>query len=168
MNRLIIVFGLPGSGKSTVANIIHEYFGEKSIILRTDEIRQELFPKSLYTQDESDNVYAEFYRRTNHFLNIGKTVILDGVFAKQSERDSVQVLGEKMKTNCHFIHVISDEQYIKERLNQRKGDVSEANYEVYLKLKSYFEKVTGKYITIDNSGNIGDLKVNIFSFLSTN
>jgi len=75
-----------------VANIIHEYFGEKSIILRTDEIRQELFPKSLYTQDESDNVYAEFYRRTNHFLNIGKTVILDGVFAKQSERDSVQVL----------------------------------------------------------------------------
>ena len=150
MNRLIIVFGLPWSGKTTVSRIFREYYGKESIILRTDEIRQELFPKSLYTQEESDKVYAEFYRRTSYFLGIGKIVILDGVFIKQSERKHVQDLAKNIHCPCQFIYVTSDEKHTKERLDQRRWDASEADYEVYLKLKSYFEKVTGKYITIDN------------------
>ncbi|EKD30140.1 MAG: hypothetical protein ACD_78C00144G0003 [uncultured bacterium (gcode 4)] len=165
-NKLIVVFGLPWSGKSTVARVIHEYYGDKSIVLRTDEIRQELFPISEYTQEESNIIYAEFYKRAEYFLNVGKIVILDGVFAKQSERDYAQFLVKKVGSFCSFIQVISDEKYIKKRLIQRKWDVSEADYEVYIKLKAYFEKIVGKCNIIDNSGNMKDLELSILSILN--
>ena len=119
-NSLVIVFGLPGSGKSTASKIILERLGTQiSQILRTDKIRKELFPISKYSVDENSKIYREFYRRTDLLLKEGKTVILDAVFALQAERDQVRKIAEDNSCPYLYVHVQTDENRIKHRIAQR-------------------------------------------------
>lgn len=131
--------------------MIQEYIGGTSVVLMTDAIRKELFPQSEYTQEESDIVYAEFYRRANDYLHDGKTVIMDAVFGKQSERDSAKKIARENGCSCQFLLVVLDENVLKERIENRIGDMSDADFEVYLRLKSSFEIIREEHGIINNS-----------------
>src|SRR5689334_4983914 len=72
---LFMMFGYPGAGKTTVANIINEVTG--AVHLSSDEVRLELFPEPIYTQAEHDTVYATLDERAEAALREGKSVIYD-------------------------------------------------------------------------------------------
>jgi len=52
---LVIVGGVPGAGKSTVAELIADRLGAER--LRSDEIRKELFDRPTYAEGETETVY---------------------------------------------------------------------------------------------------------------
>lgn len=57
-HRLIVVFGLPGSGKTTITRKIRDALGHHACqVLRTDEIRKELFPQPIYSKAEADETF---------------------------------------------------------------------------------------------------------------
>lgn len=73
--KLIVMVGLPGSGKSTYAKELIKK-GRADIILSSDAIREEL------TGDESnqtvnDKVFKLLYQRMNDYLAEGKSVVVD-------------------------------------------------------------------------------------------
>ena len=73
--KLIIMVGLPGSGKSTRAKELAAL--EKSCeILSSDAIRKEL-SGSEQDQTQNDEVFRLLYQRVNEFLSEGKSVIID-------------------------------------------------------------------------------------------
>jgi hypothetical protein len=53
---LVVVCGLPGVGKTTVAGMVADRFGAET--LRTDVVREELIAEPTYTDEERDAVYG--------------------------------------------------------------------------------------------------------------
>ncbi len=144
MARVVVVFGLSGSGKSFVASILSEEFGYEWI--RSDVIRKELagigptesaraeFGKGIYTEEMTRRVYEEMVRRAASCLKTGGKVVLDATFLKRWQRELVTSSFDRPL----FILVWASEEEIKRRLSNRE-DVSDADFNIYLKQKEVFE-----------------------------
>jgi len=135
--------GLSGSGKSFLARILHEEFGFEWI--RSDLIRKELagvkgiakagFGEGIYTEDWTRRVYREVINRAKKLKELSKNVVIDATFLKEWQRSMArEELGEVI-----FILAFASEEEIKRRLSERE-DISDADFEIYLKQKEVFEE----------------------------
>jgi predicted kinase len=149
---LIIVCGLPGSGKTIVAKKIAENIG--GVLLRTDAIRKEIYKDPKYTEDEINSVYDEMFKRAEDLATQNKDVILEAVFYSSKHREKVKQIAGRVNTGFKIIKVNCDESILEDRINARSGDESDADFKIYLAYKKKFEPIDGDYSEIDNSGPI--------------
>ena len=76
MGKLIVLVGLPGSGKSTYAKRYKEENNTEEVeILSSDALRREMF--GYLCQDRNQELFSEMFKRTVAFLKENKTVIYD-------------------------------------------------------------------------------------------
>lgn len=83
MSKLIIMVGLPGSGKSTYATKYTTQ--DRTTLVSTDEIRRELYGNP-ETQGNAQEVFNEAYRRIEIALRAGDTVVFDATNLKARNR----------------------------------------------------------------------------------
>lgn len=155
---LILVIGLPGSGKSTVARLLARKLD--ATVLNSDLIRRELFPESrTYSSQETQAVIKETEKRTQELLQRGATVILDALFTKQRPRDEYKKLAARMGVPFALVCVSAPEALIKERMDARAqvGDASEAGFAYYLDRKPHFESAGEGGLLIENGGGYEEL-----------
>jgi len=137
---LIIVCGLPGAGKSTVAKLLTKYLGAQ--LLRTDVIRKKIFRRPRYNATNMNRVYRELFLQTR---KTGRTrnIILDATFF-------AKLLG------CRFIMIetMCSVAVIRSRLNKRtRRSPSDARFPQYLAMRQSFEKISEPHYVINTSGN---------------
>jgi predicted kinase len=156
---LIIVCGLQGTGKTTVAKRIAEKIN--AILLRTDVLRKELVQVPQYTKEEKRRVYDEMFARAKSLLQNDVGVVLDANFSEQSYRNQARELAQKTHTEFKIVEVDTPEKIVKTRLENRFGDESEAGYREYLRNRDLFEPITEDHILIDNSGALNDTDLQI-------
>lgn len=145
---LVIVCGLQGTGKTTVAEKIAGKIN--GVLLRTDVIRKEILKNPIYSEEERQEIYDEMFLRTKDLLKENEYVILDAVFAKKENRKKAKKISKDFK----IIETICPEKIVKERMKNRFEDESEARFEHYLKYKKLFEPITEEHIIIDTSKNM--------------
>lgn len=149
---LIMVTGLPATGKSTIAkNLAKRLHGT---LLRTDLIRKELLSRPRYTKEEKELVYEVMLLIAKYLLRSGATVILDGTFYKRSLRGKVYGVAAKTKSDLKIIRCACPESVIRrrmERRTRRRRNLSDADYQVYKKIAAEFEPITRKHIVVDTS-----------------
>lgn len=147
---LILICGLPGTGKSTVANALARKIG--ATVLRTDEIRKKLFEEPRYSEEEKELVYRVIFLIAEHLLKNRCNVIIDGTFYKRALRQQVYEIAEKTNSSIEVVECVTPEYLIKRRMESgRKRALSDADYEVYKKIKDEFEPIERKHIVIDTS-----------------
>jgi predicted kinase len=151
--NLIIVCGLQGTGKTTVATKISQKL--RAELLRTDVIRKDL-NLSQYTEEAKQRVYDEMISRTRGLLQGDKNVVLDATFIKQKNRNQAQQVALETNADFQIVQVISSDEVVKQRLEERVGDASEAGFEQYLSARKSFEPIPGRHITIDNSRSLDE------------
>ena len=76
MPKAIWITGLPGSGKSTVAEAFKERHPE-FVILRMDELRKIVTPKPSYSEAEREMVYRCIVYTAKTLTELGHDVIID-------------------------------------------------------------------------------------------
>jgi aminoglycoside phosphotransferase family enzyme/predicted kinase len=98
--RVVLVGGLPGTGKSTLANGLGAATGW--VVLRSDAIRKDLaglphtpvdpgaFEAGLYAPEVSDRVYATMLERAAAHLSLGEGVVLDASWSTEARRDAAR------------------------------------------------------------------------------
>lgn len=166
MPQYIILGGLSGSGKSTVARAIRDLLlaenGDTTIEwLRTDEIRKDLakvshgttLPPSSYTKESSQQVYAELFKKAR--ASKAAMVLVDGVFLQEAERQQVMTLGTDTKPAIGvWLHV--DPATVRQRLGNRRGDVSDASVAVYEQQRAQLarEDITWPVVNTGNAPNV--------------
>lgn len=74
MNKLVVLVGLPASGKSTYANELAKL--DNTIVLSSDALRKELLGDES-CQDNNQIVFDTLYRRAKQYLIDGCNVVID-------------------------------------------------------------------------------------------
>jgi len=150
--RLLVVGGLIGTGKSTLARSLASALGASW--LRTDEIRLREFARyrragqgfggGLYAPHVSTLVYQVLIRRTEELLGQGRSVVCDGMFAKESGRRMLRDLASRHGASFHFFECVVPRAVALRRVAKRYAgttDISEARPEHYARLRAEFEPV---------------------------
>src|SRR5690554_6007565 len=136
-NRMmIIVMGLPGSGKSYFASRLSDKVG--ATYIGSDALRKEMKAMGKYSAADKNRVYDRMVALAKNGLNEGKTIVLDATFFKKYLLDRFVSLAREHYAPYRIFWIVAAEEVIKERVSKKRGD-SEADYEVYLKLAEEFE-----------------------------
>jgi predicted kinase len=145
----IIVSGLMGSGKSTMAQALAESLGAE--LLQTDLVRRELlgtsnapsgFNEGHYVVDQRDRIYDEMFRRASDWLKRGVSIVLDGTFATVRHRERALIEARLDGAVVLMVRCKCNDQTAMERIAQRAAagsSPSEARPELYEQQKSAFE-----------------------------
>ncbi|OPY97941.1 DNA-binding protein [Bradyrhizobium sacchari] len=159
--RLIAVGGLSGTGKSVLARSLAPYVAPQpgAVVLRSDVVRKQLFqvghtdrlPPSTYRPDVTARVYELLAQRARQALAQGHSVIVDAVFARESERDELAALGREFNVPLSGLFLVADLATRQGRIGGRQGDASDATQEVAAQQEHYNIGHVG-WATIDASG----------------
>ena len=99
---LLMIYGLMGTGKSTLANRLAELLDIE--VLSTDRERRAMFGASvspasygtgLYQPETRNKIYDSLFRRAGSHLDSGQSVILDGAFLSRELRDRANDSGRR-------------------------------------------------------------------------
>lgn len=136
---LLLVSGLPGTGKSTLARGLGEASGFE--VIRSDVVRKELagqtsgtaadYGQGLYSAEWTDRTYEECLERATHLMKNGGRVIVDATFMEEHRREMFLNVARQLNLPALWLVCEADENVTHQRLNDRRGDVSDADWSVY-------------------------------------
>lgn len=149
---LVVVCGLPGTGKTTVAAAVAERLDAER--LRTDVVRKELFPEPEYTDAEAEAVYEELLARAGEHLAADRTVVLDGTFHERAYRDAAAAVADERAVPLTVVRVTCDRDVVRERIRARTDDESDADFGVHELFREQFEPPEREHVVVDNSGDL--------------
>jgi len=133
---LVLIAGLPGTGKTTVAKAFARRSG--AVHLNSDTLRLELGLMGHYSPEDKEKVYATLLERARTALLEGKQVVVDSTFFSEKVRAPFQALAEACGVPLRWIEVKAAEQTLRQRLSRPRPD-SEADFSVYEKIRDQFE-----------------------------
>ena len=125
MAKLIVLCGLPGSGKSSYAdelmNINNTFSDEEMVIHSSDAIRAELFGDA-GSQEDNGRVFELMHKRTREDLRAGKTVIYDATNIARKARKSAIACAHPTNDiiECHVVWAEPEECIRRDNLRDRK------------------------------------------------
>jgi len=147
---LVVVCGLPGVGKSTVAKFVAEEIDAER--LRTDVVRKELVDDPEYTEHERRRVYEELYDRATAAIDEGGDVVLDGTFWDETLRERAAELAAANDTEFVLVEVTCSPDVVEQRIENREADPSDADIAVHTQFREDFDPIERDHVTVDNSG----------------
>lgn len=145
--ELIAVGGLSGTGKSTLAAGLAPDIGAApgALHLRSDVERKRLFgvspetrlgPKA-YRPEITEEVYATLFDKAGDVLLTGHSVVVDAVFAKPEERARIEACASDCGVRFKGIWLEADASTLKQRVQARRNDASDATAAVVEKQLDY-------------------------------
>lgn len=162
--RLLVMSGLSGSGKSTVARELSRQMG--AIYLRSDAVRkhlagipvQERGDNTLYTPEMSQKTYGRLIHLGTLLSSQGYIVILDAKFDTQANRQLAIAEAKTHDLSPTIVHCEAPIDILKERVQQRSGDIADATLEVLEKQQlEPFTADEAQYVTtIDTTRPLSD------------
>jgi len=148
--KLIIMSGMSASGKSTVSQQLVDKLGV--IRIRSDIERKRLFAintsnktvinndadsntsnaidSGIYSKQASQQTYAKLAGMASDVIRAGYSVIIDAAFLKHEQRQPFQKLAEHLKVPFVIVEVSAPADILRQRIVQRKNDVSDADLAV--------------------------------------
>ncbi|MEZ6089250.1 MAG: AAA family ATPase [Pirellulaceae bacterium] len=166
---LILVAGLPGTGKSTLARHLAERANMQ--VVRSDVVRKELAqndddpssnnPQTLYSEAWNRKTYDECLRRAEAILFEGGRVLVDANFRCDNDRQRFIKTATDWGVASRIFICHAEPSVIQQRLRQRVGDASDADWSIYLKAAKQWEEPTAtvaqKTILLDTDDTIDDV-----------
>jgi hypothetical protein len=151
--RLIVVGGLPGSGKSTVARGFAGRIG--AVCLASDVLRKELagaapgmrlpaaVGEGIYRPALTALTYRELLLQAGRHLRAGRSAVLDATFASAADRRHAAALARSAGGRCVCVECRCPARVARERLAARSrpdyAGASDAGWDVYRAMRRVFD-----------------------------
>jgi aminoglycoside phosphotransferase family enzyme/predicted kinase len=141
---LLVVCGLSGTGKSTVARVLQQR--TTFTLLASDVERKRLagvpptvhldapYGAGVYGADFSAKVYRSLMAQAEDLLKAGRGVIIDATFLRRADRALVIDLAARSQTSPIFVECRASRDEVMARLTRRStraNEISDANVAIY-------------------------------------
>lgn len=153
---LVIMAGLPGTGKSTVARAFAEQM--QGVVLDKDPIRRALFPSDeIEYSTEQDDFCMEVMLQTAAYLwrkNPDRVIFLDGrTFSQSYQIRRAVEFAEASGQSWRILECVCSETSARERLGRDAAEgrhpAANRDFNLYLRVKAAFEPITIPKVVID-------------------
>ena len=144
---LIIVMGLPGSGKTYFAKAFSKRIG--GVHINSDMIRKNRHQHPGYSKRDKAAIYQVMFNQVSQALKRGKIVVVDATFSLQKYRGPYFDFVQKNQIPVRPIVVEADEYTIAQRVQKKRPD-SDADFAVYKKIKSQFEPLIREHLVLSS------------------
>jgi predicted kinase len=153
--KLIIFSGLPGTGKSMLAEAVGKDLGIP--VFAKDWLEATLIRSELIASNQNKPLGSAGYQLlttlAEHQFMLGQSAILDSVASTQSIRDTWRKLAEQYSADCRVIECIcSDESLHRSRLKERKRNIPgwhELEWSEVERVKRYYSPWEGERLIVD-------------------
>jgi len=163
---IICITGLPGSGKSTVADLLKEELERNVHRVRhytSDWMRFRLFPELVgdstqhgrdFTQNELERSYNGLYMLFEELLGADPSLVIltDGTYRKESQRKSLREIARRHGVPFILVKVYAEEKATLMRLRERLASGTGSGPESYLSTKAVYEDPLDAY-QLENTGD---------------
>jgi predicted kinase len=153
----VVVSGLPGTGKSYLCARLAERL--PFVILESDALRKKLFSPPSYSPEESAHLFRLLHRLIEKLLKKGIPLILDATNLSERDRERLYNIAERGDARLILVRMEAPPELVYKRLKIRKNGASpdnksDADWEVYRKMKPTVEKISRKHYVADSSRDI--------------
>ena len=158
---LVIIAGLPGAGKSTLARALAERVG--GAVVDKDPIRAALFaPGDIEYSASQDDFVMELMLQTAAYLlrkDSSRMVFLDGrTFSQAYQRRRAMEFALDLGTPWRVIECVCSEASAKKRLEEdartRRHPAANRTWELYERVRASFEAIQEPKIMIDTDRDL--------------
>lgn len=146
---IVLVMGLPGSGKS--------YFAERLArelhagYINSDRLRKKMISKRTYSEKEKEMVYDEMLVRMRDYILKKKDLVLDATFYRNRIRMKFREAAREAG-GLFYIEVQAAEPLVKERLSLARTD-SEADFKIYKKIQAAWEPLQEQHLLLQSTND---------------
>ncbi|MFD8722980.1 AAA family ATPase [Streptomyces sp. NPDC059629] len=158
---LVLVGGLPGSGKSTLSGALADRLGVT--LLSSDRIRKELagipaeqsaaadYGQGLYTPEWTARTYAALLKRAAVLLSLGESVVLDATWSDAGQREAAVRMAERASADLVALHCRVPDDVSAARLSTRTPGVSDAGPDIARAMAAR-EALWPEAVPVDSNG----------------
>ena len=144
---VILVCGLPGSGKSYFASRLAEKIHAQYV--NSDQLRKELFSKRTYSKSEKAKIYEILLNKMEEAIHLNTNLVLDATFHLKATR---KPFISKGKGSLVFIEIQANVDVIQERLKEDRL-FSEADLRIYQMIKEQWEPLEQSHLTLQSTND---------------
>jgi hypothetical protein len=145
---IILMCGLSGAGKSTVARFLAPHLG--ALHLRSDAVRKQLagLPleergnEALYGEEMTQKTYTKLAELAFLLASQGFQVILDAKYDRRLWRSHILQSCQTQNLPCSILYCQAPVEVLGDRLLQRRGDISDATPTLLEQQQQNFEAFT--------------------------
>jgi predicted kinase len=155
---LILMAGLPGTGKSTLSQAVAAELG--GTVLDKDQIRAALFPAAdtEYSTEQDDFCMGIMLKVAGYIFrkNPSRLIFLDGrTFSRPYQLDRATGFAEAISQPWRIIECVCSEETVRERLaHDAEHIAANRDFNLYLEVKKRFEEITLPKIVIDTDQSL--------------
>lgn len=159
---LIAMAGLPGTGKSTLAQNLADACS--GIVLNKDLIRAALFPMALieYSTKQDDFCMSILFQVASYMLQNDPSlyVIVDGrTFSCKYQVEALDRFAEEIKKPLKIIECICSDETAQKRLEEKlamgaKHLAGNRDYHLYLTIKAHFEPIREPKVVVNTDEDL--------------
>ncbi len=161
---IVIVFGLPGSGKSYFAERLAKLMG--AVYINSDRTRIALGLNGDYSPRSKMLVYKKMTEMGEAALEKGNHVVMDATFHLRKFRE--MMCDSYRKDQVCFVEIFTSESLTKERTNTKR-EFSDANFEVYQKMKQEFQPMNSPHLKLTSTNhNLDELLDKAIDYIKLN
>ena len=159
---VIVLVGLPGAGKSTLAAAVARRLPDARV-LDKDKVRHALFDPCDYTSAERDVVFAALLDAARYHLGRGRVVIFDGMtFSRRKQVAAAEAVAQEAGA---FAAVIVCDVDVEVAIARCETDAasgeghlaSNRDGELVRRVAAEMEEPAGDYLTLDMAGDVDRL-----------
>jgi predicted kinase len=152
---LIIVSGLPGTGKSYFCRQLAQRL--PAVILESDSLRKALFPSPGYSAAESRRLFQACHLLIERLLGKGIPVIFDATNLSEHNREYLYRIAERLGAKLVLVRVEAPPDLVQARLKERalvSEASSDADWAVYQRMKPKSQRIRRRHYAVDTSRDI--------------
>ncbi len=154
---LVVVSGLPGTGKSVLSQRLAERL--PLAVLESDALRKALVPTPLHTADEHGRLFQAIHELIDLLLEQGIPLLLDATSLVEAHREHLYHIAGRHDAKVILVRVKAPPDLVRQRLEARasrsqRQDHSDADWEVYQRPRPSQEPIRRNHMVVDTSRDI--------------
>jgi predicted kinase len=151
----IVLSGLPGTGKSHLSSQLSRHL--RAVAIEADSMRKLLHPRPTYAPEESYYLFTLIHRLIDELLGKNLPVILDATNLSERNREYLYNIAQRRRARLILVWVEAPPSLVQARLEARKSSghaISDADWNVYQKMRGTSERITRRHFVVDTSRDI--------------